>query len=287
MARRSTIPMHKLSEHTDRQFHLEMVDVSEEVKKDIAIDAHRDDHYLFMLLETGWTRGMIEFNRCDLRENMILFVLPGQVHDFQDAGLSSRGWLLAIEPSLVPEPCRTVLEDPFLEQQALTIDADIKQPLVQCLRLIDTLQQREDSMYLRQSIYSLLASFAGMIADLYAGRAVGAEGKPSRARMITREFRQLVAHRFKTLKSPAEYASELHLSLSYLNEIVKDATGYTVSYWIQREVIQEAKRLLYYSRCSVKEIAFELGYEDHTYFSRLFKKVEGRTPGEFREMYRE
>jgi YesN/AraC family two-component response regulator len=78
----------------------------------------------------------------------------------------------------------------------------------------------------------------------------------------------------------------LHLSISYLNEIDKETTGFTVSYWIQQEVVLEAKRLLYYSQCSVKEIAHALGYADHTYFSRLFKKVEGRTPGEFREMYR-
>jgi len=104
--------------------------------------------------------------------------------------------------------------------------------------------------------------------------------------MITLEFRQLVTQRFKTMKSPADYAEAMHLSLSYLNEIVKETTGFPVSYWIQQEVILEAKRLLYYSQCSVKEIAFELGYEDHTYFSRLFKKQAGQTPGEFRAGYR-
>jgi AraC-like DNA-binding protein len=47
----------------------------------------------------------------------------------------------------------------------------------------------------------------------------------------------------------------------------------------------EAKRLLYHSQSSIKEIAYELGYEDHTYFSRLFKKTVGRTPGAFRGQY--
>ena len=55
----------------------------------------------------------------------------------------------------------------------------------------------------------------------------------------------------------------------------------------QQEIMLEAKRLLYHSNCSVKEIAHELGYEDHTYFSRLFKKTVGDTPGEFRRHYRE
>jgi AraC family transcriptional activator of pobA len=91
---------------------------------------------------------------------------------------------------------------------------------------------------------------------------------------------------YKQLKSPGDYAAALHLSLSYLNEAVKEATGFTITYWIHQEVMLEAKRLLYHSSCTVKEIAYELGYEDPTYFSRLFKKTVGKTPGDFREQYR-
>jgi len=79
---------------------------------------------------------------------------------------------------------------------------------------------------------------------------------------------------------------KFYFSLSYLNEAVKETTGFTVSHWIQQQIMLEAKRLLYYSECSAKEIAHELGYEDHTYFSRLFKKTVGRTPIEFRGLYR-
>jgi AraC-like DNA-binding protein len=52
-------------------------------------------------------------------------------------------------------------------------------------------------------------------------------------------------------------------------------------------VVLEAKRLLYYTDMDVKEIAFSLGYEDHTYFSRLFSKVAGIPPGAFRRKFRE
>lgn len=110
--------------------------------------------------------------------------------------------------------------------------------------------------------------------------------KGPRSQTITREFRKLLAHEYKRLKSPADYAGALHLSAPYLNEAVKEATGFTVSHWIQQEIVLEAKRLLYHSPCTVKEIAYQLGYEDHTYFSRLFKKSVGKTPGDFRGQYR-
>ncbi len=77
-------------------------------------------------------------------------------------------------------------------------------------------------------------------------------------------------------------AAQLHITPLYLNEIVKEITGFPASYWIHQEIMLEAKRLLYYTNLDVKQIAFDLGYEDHAYFSRFFKKNTGLTAGEFR-----
>jgi AraC-like DNA-binding protein len=287
MPKRSTIPVHKLQEHTDQRYQLERVDSeNEKIRRSAPIDAHRDDHYIFMVVEKGWSRMMVDFQQYEFRANTIYFVLPGQVHDFQGVADDGIGWYLAIEPGLVPDLFRAVLEDPLLHHRPLTMDEGAIGPMTQCLMLAHTLRRQQESVYSRQCIFSLLGSFVGLVADCYAGRPVAADGNLSRPKMITLEFRQLVTQRFKTMKSPADYAEAMHLSLSYLNEIVKETTGFPVSYWIQQEVILEAKRLLYYSQCSVKEIAFELGYEDHTYFSRLFKKQAGQTPGEFRAGYR-
>jgi AraC-like DNA-binding protein len=70
--------------------------------------------------------------------------------------------------------------------------------------------------------------------------------------------------------------------MSYLNECVKAVTGKSVTSQIQQRVTMEAKRLLYHSNRSVKEIAGDLGFDDHSYFTRLFTKVVGMTPLAFR-----
>jgi YesN/AraC family two-component response regulator len=84
------------------------------------------------------------------------------------------------------------------------------------------------------------------------------------------------------MKRPADYAEVLNISVAYLNECVKNVTGFSVSHHIQQRIILEAKRLLYHSDNSVKEIAAELGYDDYPYFSRLFVKVAGITALTFR-----
>jgi AraC-like DNA-binding protein len=52
-------------------------------------------------------------------------------------------------------------------------------------------------------------------------------------------------------------------------------------------LVSEAKRLLYYTELDIKEIAFKLGYDDHTYFSRLFSKTVSMSPSAFRNKFHE
>jgi len=66
----------------------------------------------------------------------------------------------------------------------------------------------------------------------------------------------------------------------------RNNTGSTVSYWIQQELFTESKRLLYHSDAAVKEIAHELGYRDHSYFIRSFRKACGSSPSKFRAVNR-
>jgi AraC-like DNA-binding protein len=274
-------------ESTDQGFQIERVysDTDEE-RKALEMGAHRDDHYIFLLQETGLSRGMIDFHFFTLKENAVLFILPGQVHSYQETQEGTTGWFVAMDADLIPDTLRSVLEDPLLTRKPFAgTSADIA-GLMQCLSLAHTLHAQRDSVYSRQAIHSLLTSFVAMVAGLYDQRRPSMVEKGPRSQTITREFRKLLAHEYKRLKSPADYAGALHLSAPYLNEAVKEATGFTVSHWIQQEIVLEAKRLLYHSPCTVKEIAYQLGYEDHTYFSRLFKKSVGKTPGDFRGQYR-
>ncbi len=88
---------------------------------------------------------------------------------------------------------------------------------------------------------------------------------------------------FKTLRSPADYGKLLHISTKALNKASKAHFNKTLSDLIAERLIIEAKRELYLTAKAVKEIAFELGYEDEFYFSRYFKKKVGVSPQIFRD----
>ena len=285
---RPTIPLHKLEETTDEGFQLERVPSQKDLtrKKLSCWTRIRDDHYLFTLMEKGKSQGMVDFQPFSMRGNTLFFILPGQVHRYKYGSKDIAGWFLAMDAGLIPDEFRAVLEDPLLALRPINPGAPCMEQMKRCLELAYDLDQQPATGYSKRAVYSLLTTFVAMVANIYVQQRDMPIGKRSRSQVITRDFRALLAQEYKKLKSPGDYAAALHLSLSYLNEAVKEATGFTVTHWIQQEIVLEAKRLLYHSSCSVKEVAYELGYEDPTYFSRMFKKAVGKTPGDFREQYR-
>lgn len=97
------------------------------------------------------------------------------------------------------------------------------------------------------------------------------------------DFQKLLENYFINEKSPSFYATKLALTTSAFSKKIKKQFGKSPSQLIQERVILEAKKLLHLTHKSVKEIAFELGFEDEFYFSRYFKKGTELSPLHYRE----
>jgi len=98
-----------------------------------------------------------------------------------------------------------------------------------------------------------------------------------------REFNFLVEQHFKTKHSVAEYAELMFKSPKTLSNLFSKLGAKTPLQYIQERIMLEARRLLTYTDKSVKEIAYEVGYDDIPTFSRFFKKKEGLSPTDFKE----
>lgn len=91
----------------------------------------------------------------------------------------------------------------------------------------------------------------------------------------------LSTHVNKTLDI-ATMAKHCHLSETYFIRKFKKKFGYSPVVYFNRLKVQSASHLLLMSNRSVKEISFSLGFEDPLYFSRLFRKVMGESPSDYR-----
>lgn len=79
----------------------------------------------------------------------------------------------------------------------------------------------------------------------------------------------------------AELSERVQLSPTYLSRIFKDDTGYSLIGFFNKIKIDKAKELMIEGNKRIKQVAYEVGFSDEFYFSRIFKKIEGISPAEF------
>jgi len=101
---------------------------------------------------------------------------------------------------------------------------------------------------------------------------------------LTMEFKRLLNYNITKEKSVRFYAAELNVTPNHLNKSVKVTLGRSASALIDEMLVLEAKILMQKKTMSVSEIAFEIGFEDVSYFGRFFKKHTGFAPTEYRKM---
>ncbi len=242
-------------------------------------EAHRDDYHLFFLLEQGSGIFEIDFLRYELNSQSITYIQPYQVH----RGLSLKdGYftvLLISSENLNPEYLSLLKE--IAPAAPLPLDAVTFSIASEMGNISALLFERQNDKLHNAVLKDSCNSLVGFIVSQFLLHSRKAD-KPSRSEAISKNFKLLLDQNFTHTKSPGEYADKMNISTVYLNECVKRATGQTVSYHIHQRIILEAKRLLFHSGKSVKEIATELGYDDYPYFSRLFMKTTGMTALAFR-----
>jgi AraC family transcriptional regulator, transcriptional activator of pobA len=133
-----------------------------------------------------------------------------------------------------------------------------------------------------EMLQSMLKRFVIMCTRIYKSQEKYTKIADSQVNII-REYNFLVEQHFRTIHTVAEYAALLNKSPKTLSNLFSKLSNKTPLQFIQDRKLLEAKRLLTHSDKSVKEIAFEIGFEDLQTFGRFFKNYGGVSPSEFKE----
>lgn len=287
--KQETIPTHRMDFQSTFGIQLNHLEITEERMKNILEshknEVHRDEYYIFLLIESGAAKFTLDFEEVQLHEHSVFYVRPGQVH-FPSLVKDIKGWFLAIDTMLINNDYKALFEEQFSIQQCICINPVTLKAIGETALLLKSALDSEKH-FSNNIALNLSNVFIGIIAQQYATQQQNLLSSKSKTESIAHQFKKALSANFLTTKSPSQYAQLLNYSLSHLNQSVKTATGFSVSYWIHQQIMLEAKRLLYYTNMDIKEIAYKLGYEDHTYFSRLFSKTVGLSPRAFRQKIRE
>ena len=212
-------------------------------------------------------------------------IRPGQVHRIIDASNLSAKFLI-IDSVLVDKEEKRTLEGYGCPQKQLSDISELKL----LLSLLDRKLGCMENPSAKAIVQRLTTVIVGLVVDNVANTMIAQsefQSTMTRHKEIVWEFRDLLENNIRINRSPSFYAGRLNITVAYLNEAVNAVLGTSVSRHIQDEIILLAKRKLVYTTASVKEIAHSLGFDDYSYFTRLFTKVEGVSPTLFRKNYHE
>jgi len=248
-------------------------------------DPMRRPHYQIVWITRGSGYCSIDLEKYRMTDNTIYTIPPGRHHQFMPGG-EVTGYVLSFNADFlhlaIEGPGR-----PFFKQ----ITADLKQVNMLSLQsvapsltllLADITREFETHLMLRLEILSGLFKIF-LIYMKRLATTVRQEEASSHRMSLFNKFYAKLDKQFKTMKQVAEYASELSVTPSYLTEVVKKVTGYSASYHIQQRMVQEAKRLAIYSDANMKMVAYSLGFDDLSHFSKYFKNAAGVNFSEFKK----
>ncbi|WP_055442168.1 helix-turn-helix domain-containing protein [Lacinutrix himadriensis] len=245
------------------------------------------DAYNIYWIKKGKGTYNIDFESYDFQDNVLFFLSPGQVfavdsEKIQEAyKISFIRDFYCIQTHDKEVACNGVLfnnvyETPFVKP--CTSDTQkldfILEGLIEEFKTNEAAQYDMLQTYLKQFIIH-----AVRVQKQHLTIKEDVETK------LFKDFSVLVEQNYKKLHSVTDYANRLGLSPKSLTKHFNKIGSQTPSDFIKNRIILEAKRQLIYSNDSVKEIAYNLGFNDAAYFTRFFKKGTLKSPLQFKKEY--
>ncbi len=229
----------------------------------------------------------------DFGEGSLVFTAPGQVIAPGPDVFVEEGWALFIHPDLIhgTDLGRKIHQYSFFNyevNEALHISEEEKLIIKDCVAKIEKEYAQNIDKHSQGLIVSnieLLLNYCNRFYDrqFYTRSRVNSD--------VVQQFEKLLKDYFSQnslietgLPSVSYFASRLNLSPNYLSDLLGKFTGKTTQEHIHLELIDHAKSLLWGTNKSISEIAYGLGFEHPSHFTKIFKSKTGKSPSEYRMM---
>ena len=252
-----------------------------------ADEPHRHNYYTILIVNKANGLHKIDFNTYELQNRQVFFVGPGQVHQVIEKE-KSIGFAMTFSIQ-------------FLVENSIPLS------FIDSLNLFQSYGQ-SPPLVLSEDQFDAIEYFANQIFELYYSNvnmrcmSIGALLKllliecnnicsinpiemdvDTTGDNLIRAFKKAVDKDYKKEHATSYYANGLYITPDHLNRTFKAKTGVTAKDYIQSRIITEAKRLLYFTDLSSKEIAYELGFNEPGNFSAFFKKHTQLSPSNFKK----
>ncbi len=255
------------------------------IDHDFIENSHSHNFYLLVLFTKGSGFHTVDFDRFEIRANSLFVLKPGQVHSWQ-LSEDIDGYIAFYSQ----EVYNVYFGKKQIDEYSFYRDLKNSPEMI-----LNDFQTKEISNYFdllleennrnefkkNDKLLNLLDVIHIELARIYESLQ---EHNLHPYNLKIQELEQLVNQHFKTEKLPSFYADKMNMSLKHLNRICKNVLDITVTDFIYSKIILESKRLLSTNMMTIGEVANELGFENYSYFTKVFKKYTNLTPQGFKRL---
>jgi len=251
-------------------------------------EPHRHNYYTVLIINKAKGEHKIDFNSYKLSNQQIFFVAPGQVHQVIEEK-KSFGFAMTFSNQFLIE---NSIRLSFIESLNLFQNYGQNPPLIPTDKQFEAIEEFSNQIFnlfnseINMKFLSIGAFLKLLLIEcnnICAINPIESDVDSSGDNLI-RTFKKEVENNYRKEHSTTFYANQLHITPDHLNRTIKLKIGKTAKDYIQTRIITEAKRLLYFTSLSNKEIGYELGFNEPANFSAFFKKHTQLSPSNFKRI---
>ena len=255
------------------------------IANDFIENSHSHTFYLLVLFTKGSGFHTIDFDTYEIQPNSLFVLKPGQVHSWQlSEDIDGYIAFYSQEVYNVYFGSKQIDEYSFYRDLKNSPEMILNESQTQEISNYFNLlleENKKNEFKKLDKLLNLLDSSHIELARIYESLQ---EHNLHPNNLKIKELEQLVYQYFKTEKLPSFYADKMNISLKHLNRICKNVLDITLTEFIYSKIILESKRLLSTNVMTVSEVANELGFENYSYFTKVFKKYTNLTPQGFKKL---
>ncbi|UOQ52217.1 helix-turn-helix domain-containing protein [Hymenobacter cellulosivorans] len=248
---------------------------------------HRKAYYLLVFVKQNQGRHWVDMTSYERKNRTLYFTAPHQIlvkeapTPFWGTYLTFTNEFLTLQQNAALRELPLIL-NPHNGHELLLSDADwtfVEEMLAKL-----SAEYQRPGEWQHRMLTAYLTVLLTYLSRLYTEQFTG--GELSADQLLLQTYRARIEESFRELHEVSAYAEQLHISAGHLSEVVKAQSGRPAIKHIHERLVLEARRLLFYTPLALKEIAFDLGFSDASYFNRFFKREVGVTPAEYRSSIR-
>ncbi len=247
-------------------------------KKNIIL---RHEFQEIIWLKQGTAKCYLDGERTTISSKSLIIIPKGRVHRFI-ASHDSKGFVIRFNDEFLPKSSYMLFSQLGWKSNIL-LPTEESSILTTYFTLIEH-ESRQTRAINKTTLVYLLQTLIAKIEDLWPYPVVRIPKVHSQSQELWNRFNILIEREFKNQHSVSYFTKELGISRQKLNSVLKHMTGMTAANIIDNRLILQAKRLIIFSNLTIKEIAFDLGFDEHSYFTKVFKKITGYTPSEYKKI---